>query len=1131
MTIEAAALESATDDTASGFRLLRLELLNWGTFHQHVWCLDLHGQNALLTGDIGSGKSTIVDAVTTLLVPAHRVAYNKAAGADSKERSLRSYVLGHYKSERNEVGGSSKPVALRDDSTLSVILGLFRNEAFDQTVTIAQVFWMKEAVGQPARMFVGAERELSIAEHFTSFGAEVSGLRKRLRSLGAEMHDTFPPYGAWFRRRLGIKSDQALELFHQTVSMKSVGNLTEFVRHHMLDSGSSNERIENLLGHFDDLNRAHESVLRAKRQMQLLTPLIEDCDRHDDVVVTRNRHEASRNALRTVFADLRGELLRARLESLALDRAKVEAKRGTQDENHRHLVANRERLRNDLAANGGDRLNAIDTEIGQLGAERERRRRKADEYSALCVDLGLAVPDGPDAFLATRTTIDTRKETVHDRLAAVQNDLNQGGVELHLSKQEYDALDGELRSLRSRTSNIPHQQVQLRERMCSDLGFVAEEVPFVGELLQVRESDRAWQGSAERVMRSFGLSLLVGDAHYVDVQRWVDVTNLGNRFVYFRVRDDVGRDRPTDLQPQSLAAKVEVQPGFRWRRWLDNELARRFDHVCCDTPEQFRRERRAITIAGQIKGSDERHEKDDRNRIEDRSRDVLGWSNADKIAAIEAQQRSIATRTQPLADRLADLKREQDQLQGSLQALAKLSVYSDFLDIDWMTPARQIEDRNDERRRLSEASDTLRQLREELADNAGQIERLDAEIDLTRQTLSDISAQDGQASEQLAEQVDTLAEPDTANHLALRDDVEAIRIALGTAPSTLRTCEVDERRMREHLQGLIDADDKAIKRLAERIVTAMQVYRHEYQAETADVDASVEAADGYRELLHHLATDDLPRHEARFKQLLNENTINEIANFQAQLLRQQEEIRERIDIINTSLTHIDYNMGRYVALELSPTDDPEVRDFRHDLRNCTEGSVMGSDDPHYAERKFLEVRALIDRFRGRDALTEPDRRWTAKVTDVRNWFVFAASERYREDDAEHEHYSDSSGKSGGQKEKLAYTVLAASLAYQFGLEWGEVRSKSFRFVVIDEAFGRGSDESARYGLQLFAKLNLQLLVVTPLQKIHVIEPFVNSVGFVHNEGGRESRLRNLTIEQYHQEKRRRRPHTEGVAPL
>ena len=39
-----------------------LRVLNWGTFHQHVWDIAPEGHNALLTGDIGSGKSTLVDA-------------------------------------------------------------------------------------------------------------------------------------------------------------------------------------------------------------------------------------------------------------------------------------------------------------------------------------------------------------------------------------------------------------------------------------------------------------------------------------------------------------------------------------------------------------------------------------------------------------------------------------------------------------------------------------------------------------------------------------------------------------------------------------------------------------------------------------------------------------------------------------------------------------------------------------------------------------------------------------------------------------------------------------------------------------------------------------------------------------
>lgn len=79
------------DGAIPGFRLHRLELLNWGTFHGGVRTFRLDGANSLLTGDIGSGKSTVVDAITTLLLPANRIDYNKAAGAQKRERTLMSY--------------------------------------------------------------------------------------------------------------------------------------------------------------------------------------------------------------------------------------------------------------------------------------------------------------------------------------------------------------------------------------------------------------------------------------------------------------------------------------------------------------------------------------------------------------------------------------------------------------------------------------------------------------------------------------------------------------------------------------------------------------------------------------------------------------------------------------------------------------------------------------------------------------------------------------------------------------------------------------------------------------------------------------------------------------------------------
>ena len=48
------------------------------------------------------------------------------------------------------------------------------------------------------------------------------------------------------RRLLGIRSEQAIELFHQTISMKSVGDLNEFVRTHMLEPVDASARIEGI---------------------------------------------------------------------------------------------------------------------------------------------------------------------------------------------------------------------------------------------------------------------------------------------------------------------------------------------------------------------------------------------------------------------------------------------------------------------------------------------------------------------------------------------------------------------------------------------------------------------------------------------------------------------------------------------------------------------------------------------------------------------------------------------------------------------------------------------------------------------------------------------------------------------
>lgn len=876
-------LDFATSNAQAGFRLQRLEVLNWGTFDKQVWALDPRGDNSLLTGDIGSGKSTLVDAVTTLLVPAQRITYNKAAGAESRERSLRSYVLGYYKSERGETGLAAKAVALRDHNSYSVILGHFYNAGYDQHVTLAQVFWMTDRSGQPDRFYVVAEHALALAEDFGDFGADINALRKRLRKREhVQLFDTFPGYGAAFRRRFGI-DEQAMELFNQTVSMKSVDNITRFVRDHMLEAFPVAERIDALMHHFDDLSHAHEAVIDARRRIEALTPLVADLDQHTEREQQAARLRQSRDALRPWFAGLKTDLLDKRLANLADEAGRLAQKRETLTTQRREGLARRDELKQAIAANGGDRLQRLKAEQDTCRQRKQQKQRRAEQYRDLATTLALPDATDLDAFLANRKQLDRQRSALEDQQAERQNRINEIGAELHSLKQQHGELDTELASLRQRRSNIPGQVLAIRNALCEALDLDAAELPFVGELLQVPESERDWGGAIERLLHNFGLSLLVPDSLYGKVAAWVDQTRLRGRLVYFRVRDKAGT-APT-VGPDSLARKLKIHPDSPFYSWLENELAHRFDVTCCDNLEQFRRETRAITRAGQIKMRGGRHEKDDRHRIDDRSRYVLGWDNQAKISALQAEADALARQGQKLAEQYATWETGRKALDTRLRKLDQLAVFTEFAELDWRPLATELERLDAERRDLEAASDVLKELEHQLATLEDALKTTDAVLDEqgkleganqirtdTAQALRD----ENQATMEAASDTDRACFPALADwHTE----------ALPGRTLTVESCDHQQSDLRDWLQQRIDQHDKQLKVLSERIIRAMQHHRTEWPLESREVDATLAAGDDYRAMLDALASDDLPRFENRFKQLLNQNTIREVAAFHASWAR------------------------------------------------------------------------------------------------------------------------------------------------------------------------------------------------------------------------------------------------------
>jgi uncharacterized protein YPO0396 len=1112
-----------------GCRLHRLEVYNWGTFDGKVWTFEVEGRNALLTGDIGSGKSTLVDAVTTLLLPAHRISYNKAAGADSRERDLRSYVLGHYKSERNEETGGTRPVALRGTQSYSVLLGVFANTGVGSCVTLAQVFRAREDGSQPERFYVVAEADLAIDKHFAvDPGGSFAGLKRSLRDLGAEILDHFPEYGRAFRRRLGIESEQALDLFHQTVSMKAVDNLNDFVRAHMLEPFDMQPRVDSLIAHFDDLTRAHEAVLRARDQLDLLAPLTVQLKEHDQLGAELDRLGRRESAVPYFFAEHTERLLTQEIERRDHEVGRLDGDIEDAERRKGDLHTKDEQLSVQIAGHGGNRLADIDTTIAHLEAELPTRQQRLREFNDRLRAVGLDEVSVAEQFAATRARLDQRGEEFEARLAEVDNELTDRRHEARLLREEGEALNAELRSLASRQTNLPRESLALRSNLCADLRLDGDDLPFAGELLQVRGDAAEWEGAAERVLRGFALSLLVPNEHYERVARWINERHLGSRLVYYRVPARLGpavEPERTRAHPL-LIEMVEVKPDSTFAPWLASELMRRADHACVDSIAEFRDVAKAVTREGQVKERN-RHEKDDRSRVDDRRRFVLGWTNEQKVQALMDDATRVHEATRPLQTAIAALEDERRRATDALGDLKVLRTHRRWDELDWRSVVNDIRDLQAESERIRAASDVLAalaaeqtRLRSDLGDLDSLVKRLSEERGGAQRSRSD-------ADDQLARTRELLC--DTAAVERARagfDDLaESLPVEARAGIGGLRTIAAAREAALRSITKARERTAEARAGLARRIEKAMVGFRVRYPQEVAELDDSVASGPEYRALHERVATDDLPRFETEFRRSLKENAIHEIAGLSAQLNGQADTIRRRVDRINGSLRTIHYNPGRYIRLVPEPTPNTEIRAFRDDLRACTSNITQGADDDQYSEQRFLQVKAIIDRFKGREGTAEQDRAWTRRVTDVRQWFVFSASERWLEDDSEHESYSDSSGKSGGQKEKLAYTILAASLAYQFKLDAGDERTRSFRFVVIDEAFGRGSDDSTRYALLLFTSLGLQLLIVTPLQKIRVIEPHVSCVGFVDNLDGNHSRLQRLTIEEH----RRRRTAHAGAA--
>ena len=155
---------------------------------------------------------------------------------------------------------------------------------------------------------------------------------------------------------------------------------------------------------------------------------------------------------------------------------------------------------------------------------------------------------------------------------------------------------------------------------------------------------------------------------------------MGARLTYERVPDQRLPIQPSSSGALLLADCIEVKDG-PFGNYLANELAKTRRLRCAASLEEFRSARRAVTREGQVR-SGERHEKDDRHRVDDPRRWVLGWANERKIAALRTEVDELEAERAQAAQDYAEVDGNRERVQARREALARLEGYRSWEELD-----------------------------------------------------------------------------------------------------------------------------------------------------------------------------------------------------------------------------------------------------------------------------------------------------------------------------------------------------------------------------------------------------------------------------------------------------------------
>jgi uncharacterized protein YPO0396 len=1118
----------STSPDQSGFRLQYMELYNWGTFDEKVFRISPNSNNSLLTGANGSGKTTFVDALLTLMVPLKKDRfYNQSSGVDKKgDRTEESYVYGYYGDIQKE--GSSETVAqkLRDDNAFSVLLACFENEE-GNCVTLFQCRWFSN--GNLKRIFGIAHKPLEVERDIHPFDAG-GKWRKRLEKLyntpakrNIELFNDSPSkYADRMIQLFGMRSSKALSLFNQTVGIKVLGDLNEFIRTNMLEPQDTEKEWLLLKDSFNTLLSTKVNIEKSREQIQLLEPIKADGETYQsmqqEAAHIKEDHETA-----TTFFVIKGlDLYKSSISQIKkgnqdlIDKI-VQLKRtidGLKEESTDLAV----QIKNDDV---GRQLKDLERKIVLLTSELEVKEKEYQDYVELCKQLTYKVDLDEKAISENIDSADADLKTFEHKLDALNKDIYDQQRLLEICKSEHKTALRELDFYSKNATKIPSNVSDIRDRITKDLKIKSNQLPFVGELIQLKKAEKKWEFSIERVLHSFALCMIVPEALYKKVNKYVNDTDLKGRIVYFKHTKVESLKELHSKDSDKLITKLMFNTKSPFYEWVQKRLYDQYNYSCVEDASAFEKDSKYVTLNGLIRSGGNRHEKDDRKSSKNRSNNILGWDNKEKLVFVKERLSNLSKEEEYLNNQLLQLRTSKETINARTQAARTLTSFNGRFDaMNYPALQRDLDELKEQVSTLQNTDNSVRLLQAQSNKVSMKIRAYESDIEVLKREQWSLDKQIDLfelSRDKLIKEKEALLEVFDLADL----DLDSFKKRNPTI-TNLSVANFDELRAQftnEGLQKLAEMERKGaklreglqkkmlqFKNPAERLV---QKYK-DWRSEVFNLPEDVEFVEAYFKLLDDLKQDNLPEYEQKFENYLTDTLLGRVGEFKHFFDNWKSKIEENIAALNAALRDIDYKdiPKTYIQLVAQRSVYPNQRTFRTFLEKAMPNAVDFESNLEEKKKHFENnIRPLIDQL-------EADEKWRKEVMDVRTWFKFFAEEYYKEGNEKMKSYENMGKLSGGEKAQLTYTILGSAISYQFGMKSDGLQTKSFRFIAIDESFSNQDDEKARYLMNLCKQLNLQLLVVTPSDKINVVQDYISYVHLVERRNNKNSWLYDMPIMQF-----------------